>query len=333
MRSAKIITIIFVVLMLCILYFWYLTNSNKKSEDDVFKNPVRIVFISDNNYVSPMRASIKSIIANKKPETQVEINVISVNITKKNLKKIEKEKKKNIHLNIIEIDDRILDFDDSASLNPYVSRADTAKFFLAGILHNIDKVIYLDGDTIILKDLSDLYNTNLGDNYAGVSDDWQTHYSANDKKERYFNCGVLLLNLKKIRQDNVQSKLIEYKRNDKIKRFVTQDAFNSMFYGKTVFIPLIYDTFAPEYEDDYVLKRIKEVLGPNYNPELYFYKTKKEFQDAVAIIHYCGYDNIKPWWELDFNKKSNRIWYKYATIESWTDLLRFKKRNSFLQKS
>lgn len=315
MNKSKIIAIIITIF---VLFGFSVTNIVGKYDNNPFENPVRIAFISDNNYVLPLRTAIRSIIANKKPKTQIEINVIAVNITDSNINKIENERKKNVHINVIVISDGILKFKGGSVINPTVSRADIAKFYLSDILKDIDKIIYLDCDTLVLEDLSDLYNTKLGDNYAAVTDDWQTHYFVTDNKERFFNNGMMLLNLNKIRQDNIEAKLVDYKLNDKINRFVTQDAFNSAFYGKTIFVPLIYDTFAPEYDNDYVLVRIKEVLGIHYNPKLYPYKTKKDFQNAVVVIHYCGYFNVKPWWKIDFLKKSNRLWYKYVPVDLWT---------------
>ena len=309
-----ITAIVFIVaIVLCLLFI----GRHKNIKTDISKNPVQIVFITDNRYVLYMRAAIRSIIANKKPDTKVEINVIGLNLYDSNVNKILKETKKNAKINLIKITDKDIQNIQSTTLNnPKVSRADNVKFFLPTILKNSDRVIYLDGDTVILKDLFDFYNTDLGDNYVGAVDDWQSSWE-NEPTKRYFNNGVMLLNLKKMREDNVETKLIDFKKNDKIRRFVTQDAFNTVMYGKVKYMPLIYDTFPQEYDNKNLLKIINEVLKNNFDPEIYPYKTANQYRRDVVIIHYCGYTNVKPWYKLDFARKSSRLWYKYAPADFW----------------
>ena len=129
------------------------------------------------------------------------------------------------------------------------------------------------------------------------------------------------MNLKKMRQDGIEDKLIRYKKHERKARFVTQDAFNFVMYKKAFFLPMTYDTFSPEYDDEKnLLSRIKEVLKEKYNPDLYPYETAQEYRKNVVIIHFCGYKNEKPWQALDFYRPSNQIWYKYAPPEFWVSV-------------
>lgn len=297
--------------------FFAITKINESNlENATFTNPVNVVFITDDKYILPTRTAIRSLISNKNPETQIEINIIGFNLSEKSIKKLESEVKKNTKINIRKVSDEDLhNLQAGSKATPGVSRADNAKFFLSSLLKDKDKVLYMDGDVIVLKDLSEMYNTDLKDNYLGAVDDWQSGWE-NDPQKRYFNNGVMLLNLKKIREDNLEEKLVEFKKNDTVKRFVTQDAFNTVM-TKVLWLPLIYDTFAPEYDSDVVTVRIYETLGDNYDAELYPYKTADEYRNDVTIIHYCGYGNKKPWKKLDFKRKSGRLWYKYAPSDFW----------------
>ena len=78
----------------------------------------------------------------------------------------------------------------------------------------VDKAFYLDADMVVNGSLSELYHTELGDNYiAGVRDAYISHigYLPNDnfhKGDLYINAGMLLCNLNKIRQDNLAEKFI-----------------------------------------------------------------------------------------------------------------------------
>ncbi len=296
-------------------------EADVKTKNEVKNEPVKVVFITDDKYVTYMRTSIRSIIANKKPETNIIIYVLGHNLSDKNIKKIQNEKRENVDIQLISIPDSLLQEinHNKAESNPYVSRVDNAKFFITSLLNNVDKVIYLDGDTITRKDLSKLYFTDLGDNYIGAVDDWQTGWE-DDPDKRYFNNGVMLLDLAKMRENNVEAQLIDYKLNDTVNRFVTQDAYNTVMYGRTLFLPLIYDTFAPEYDNaKCLLENIQKTLKSNYDPALYPYKTASEFRKDVAIIHYCGYGNKKPWYGISVRRKSSDIWYKYAPADFWKE--------------
>ena len=81
------------------------------------------------------------------------------------------------------------------------------------LVTNYDKIIYCDVDTVIIKDLSPLFNLGIN-NYciAGVKENRDSAYCKmlKIKNNTYFNAGVLLMNLKKIREiPNISEKLIE----------------------------------------------------------------------------------------------------------------------------
>lgn len=330
-RRNIIIAIISGILLFSILFISIFNNNSIEKKDPIIP-AVNIVYITDDNYVTYMRTSIRSIIANKDPRRLVNIYVLGLNINEKNIEKIKKEQKKHTNIHIIPIDASLIkDFTSRANLAITVSRADNIKFFLASILKDLEKAIYLDCDTIVLKDLSNLYFTELNDNYVGATDDWQSSWPW-PSHERYFNNGVMLLNLKKMREDDIESKLINFKKTDKINRFMTQDAFNYVMKGKVLYIPLTYDTFSGEYDSVYlVLSKINIISKCHFN--FYLYPTNgKEYQKNVAIIHYCGYFNRKPWQDINFDRKSNRIWYKYAPIDFWEQCLQGKCRPEYYDK-
>ena len=75
---------------------------------------------------------------------------------------------------------------------------------LLPIIINSDRIIHLDGDTLTLKDLSEMYYSDFNNNYVlgalGIAS-WGLDYLG-IKSNNWINCGVLLLNLKKIREEN-----------------------------------------------------------------------------------------------------------------------------------
>ena len=75
---------------------------------------------------------------------------------------------------------------------------------LLPIIVKSSRVIYLDGDTLTLKDINEMYNSNFNDNYVleflGRSA-WGLDYLGINAYN-WINGGAILLNLKKIRADN-----------------------------------------------------------------------------------------------------------------------------------
>lgn len=120
--------------------------------------------------------------------------------------------------------------------------------FLAGnlILKEFDKFIYLQFDMCVVKDLSELYNIDMKDNYiAGVVDaDFYFTGNKNCKRlnlpsmKQYVNIGMLIINLKQIRKDNMIQKFIELSKRNYL--YQDQDIINIACYGKIITLPPKY---------------------------------------------------------------------------------------------
>ena len=89
---------------------------------------------------------------------------------------------------------------------------------LASIVPQYKKMLYLDVDIIVNTDLSELYDVNLEGNYYGgvrhptyYLGNWGGHCKLLDIPDlhSYINAGVLLINLEKIREDNLEPILIK----------------------------------------------------------------------------------------------------------------------------
>ncbi len=162
----------------------------------------------------------------------------------------------------------------------------------------IDRVLYLDSDTIIEGSLKELWETNL-DNYyiAGVDDCLSKSYRKIVEigyDGVYCNSGVLLINLKKWREDNIKEKLIEcvIKHNGYF-IFNEQSILNMVFCGKCLILPLQYNTTTLIYAFEYnELIQLRKPQKYSYGAEE-FYTARK----STCITHYtgCFYIAKRPW--------------------------------------
>ena len=120
------------------------------------------------------------------------------------------------------------------------------RVMLPEILPDLDKIIYLDADLLVNRDIEELWNINI-DNYclAAVPDSPTINgigvpyaVAKNQvKKEEYFNAGVLCLNLRNIRMNcNLHKAVIDYLKENPDSWLPDQDALNAIFAGKTLLL-------------------------------------------------------------------------------------------------
>lgn len=286
---------------------------------------MNIVYLCDNNYAMPTIVSMNSLILNKNETSYYNIYVLCDNVSDENIKKIQSLKREKTIINVISVDSNMYNGLEKSYSN--VSKSALLKFSIADYLSEIDKVLYLDGDTIILKDLTNMYNIDISDNYAAVVKDGPKDKIAGGKKHSYygentyFNSGMMLLNLSKIRQEGIAKKLIEFRLNE-YNYFMDQDAFNRIFKEKVTYLGLEYDFML--HLISYINSSFSlEQLTKFYN--LKPYNSIDDLFENISIIHYT-FD--KPWKFFDI--PFNEIWMYYFRNSPVHDLVLI--RNSIMTK-
>lgn len=260
------------------------------------QSEVNICMITDDNYIMPTSVAIHSMILNKSSE-KYNFYIITSNLSKDSEEHFKSFEKENVAINIIREDAEtrfkgLHSFEVDSICVASISAL--LKFILPDLLPDLDKVLYLDGDLVVETDLSEVYNIDLGDNYAATVLDTSKMYwksSFNSVVDYYFNSGVMLLNLKKMRENNTMQELIETKRNLTDSSLMDQNVFNIVFDGKTVILPVKYNFQALG------LDRAGSKWGPD-DIYKYFktrYNNKSEIFNDAKIIHYASKN--KPWKE------------------------------------
>lgn len=261
---------------------------------------INIVFITDKNYVFPTKVAVKSIIANKNKETKYNINIIGVELDENDIFLFRNLETDNVKINIIQKDN---DYSDIGFEHQHVSKAALFKFQIPNIFSSLDKILYLDGDMIIEKDLTELYSIDLKDNYAAVVKDYagqniEKHNKKINHKD-YFNSGMMLLNLDLMRKNDMSNKLLEIKKNEKFGHFMDQDALNVGFEERVIYLSPTYNLMLANLKYD-----VNDIVN--------FYNiTEEEFKNIKlnpTIIHLTN--KLKPWNDINA-VKSDEFW-KYA---------------------
>lgn len=146
---------------------------------------------------------------------------------------------------------------------------------------NVDKMIYLDGDVLVTGDINELWKVDISNYCLGVVKDrpYTREMYINNAyyrkiglaPELYFNSGVLLINLSKIRENiDVLSELDKFAIKYPHCAMLDQDFLNYAFKNKVLYLSPIY----------------------NFIPENVESLTEKDL-DTNVIIHLAG--TFKPW--------------------------------------
>lgn len=267
------------------------------------KNQVSVVYICDEYYVMPTCVSIQSIFQNKK-NSVYNIYILGVNLSEKSIKVIESINLKDINVKLFVLDNK---YDRINTEHVYVSKAALFKFDIPNILPDLDKVLYLDSDTIVRNDLFKFFDMDISEYYAAVVKDLTSLYVFKDNErvgtETYFNSGMMLLNLKNLRADNIPEKLLEYKLNSKSVKYMDQDCFNVVLSSKLKFLPSDYNYMTSNenlYVNNICKQTVKDPLIIHFTPEKpwkqnkmpYLKEWKKYFKKSVCK-HY-KLEKVKP---------------------------------------
>lgn len=158
----------------------------------------------------------------------------------------------------------------------------------------VKKVIYLDSDTIVNKDISELWNVDLGDHLlAAVEDNYRG-------KSQHFNSGVMVFNIPKLRSFSYYEKWKEYvKKHVDRMRLHDQDILNPVLRLHALYLPVNWN----------VHHSIFVSLYKKYNK-----KNIKEFISFCNIVHYST--KVKPWHPLPVHPLKG-LYFKYLLMTPW----------------
>lgn len=135
------------------------------------------------------------------------------------------------------------------------------------VFPDLDRILSLDIDTIVGRDISELWNLPLDDYYlAGVREP----YKSDVYHRQYINCGVMMLNLKKLR-DWMGDELIR-SLNEKKYPFNEQDCISDLCDGAILEIPSDYNQC--------------NWTAPTTNPKIVHFAAIRHWQNAPIVEMY-----------------------------------------------
>ncbi len=194
----------------------------------------------------------------------------------------------------------------------YISLATYYRVFLGSILpEDVKKVIYLDCDLVVNGSITEFWNTDISEVSLGcVEDMWsgrpesyaRLHY---DSRFSYFNAGVLLVNLERLRSIGFEQLAVEYlkKHVDELVLY-DQDLLNALLHDDKKFVAHRWNV------QDGFLRRRRAGRMPSESVA----RLEKEFLHPI-IIHYTG--SKKPWHYKSQHPWKN-LYFRYLDMTQWS---------------
>ena len=284
------------------------------STENQTKNVIPIAMATDNNYVYPTLVSMTSMLENKNKDTRLEFHImLSGKVTGENKEKFKKLIKyfPDCSVNLIDMKDRF----SRVQVGGHMTTPTYYRLNLPSLLPQYDKILYIDGDTVVNKDLWELFDTDINEYYiAGVLDLVFANNRADDNSQyakklgiynmgRYINAGLIFMNTRIMREEKLEKMFLEYiptlsKRGLGLQ---DQDTINAVCYEK---IKLLNPTYNAQLIVDW-----PKTL-PNYAMDFCSQEEWDSFLKNPIVLHWNGPN--KPWKNQSI--KFYSLWDKYRNV-------------------
>lgn len=201
----------------------------------------------------------------------------------------------------------------------FPSHVTWARLFLPELLPpEVDRVLYLDGDTLAAGDLSELYHIDLDGNIiAAVEDCVNAQYKANlglQKQARYVNAGMILFDLDAWRNSGPRNWITDLMQPGKVYEMADQDVLNLMFLNQIRFLPLKYNCstwFRVLYLGGLRLLLEDRKMTAFSAAEVHLCETEK------VIVHYNSCRLIVRPWYRNSTDPDGKLWQQIYAQSPW----------------
>ena len=263
---------------------------------------IPIFYACDDAFVKFTMVSMKSLIMNASRDFNYTIYILHTYISEESKQKTLELQEDGFRIVFADVTERLNEIKKNLPIRDYYSKTTYFRLFIADMFPEYDKAIYIDSDTVVQGDISELYRIDLGDHWLGAcheqamvqTDNYGTYAEqvVGVSRHNFFNAGMLLINCAKFREFRVLKKFV-----DKLAEYdfvVTQD-------------------------EDYLNLICKDHilwLDQRWNTEVYC-----AFDYPIEEAHILHYIMVsKPWHYADCT--GGDIFWKYASMTSVYDEIR-----------
>ena len=266
---------------------------------------VPIFFAVDDGYIPFLAVTLQSLVDNSSSSNQYSIKILHTNVNEENKRKISKYQRENIDIEFVNLNCYVEKVKDKLFTRDYYTNTTYFRLFIPELYPQYEKALYLDSDTVVLADIAELYNTDIGENLVaaaqeGVIQNIKVYQDYVEKVvgvasyKRFFNAGVLLMNLNELRRFQFQEKILYLLSTVKYSVIQDEDYLNRMCKGRVKFVDSTWNKM-PIDIDNVKIENIKLIhFNYVYKPwhfdnvlygEIFWeYAQKTEFINDIKFI-------------------------------------------------
>lgn len=274
------------------------------------KKEIPVFFSIDDSYAPYLAVALNSAVKNCSTDRLYKAIVLYQELNGKNIDRISAIATENFNIEFVPMGKGLEAITDRMSNRlrcDYFTLTIYFRLFIPAMFPQYDKAIYIDSDVVLRGDLAELFDTDIGDNYIGACNDLSVldvpplcEYMENAvgvPKEQYINSGVLLMNLKLLREKALDKHFLSLLNEYHFDCIAPdQDYLNALCSGKIYYLSEVWDAM------------------PNEN--------KPPLRDA-KLIHYNLFS--KPWC-YDGIQYGEYFW-EYAKDSGYLDEIKAYKSN------
>ena len=241
------------------------------------KKSIPVFYACDDNFVKYTIVSLQSMMEHASKDRTYEIHVLHTNISEEMQQKMYTMQNENFTVQFDNVTEYLHEIQEKLPLRDYYSKTTYFRLFIAEMFPKLDKAVYIDSDTVVLGDIAQLYDYELGDSYVGAcneqvmiqEDVYGTYVEKvlGVERNNYFNAGMLVINCEQFRKNQVLRQFIELLLTYNFVVTQDEDYLNLICHNKVCWLPQKWNV---------------EVFGTIPCPE-----------EEICVLHYIMVS--KPW--------------------------------------
>lgn len=251
---------------------------------------INVCLACDDNYSKYAGVVIASVLANSAQNDDLHFYILDGGIKEENKTKINELRSiKDCEINFVNVDESLFEEYKDIKTHAYITLPAYYRLKLASLLPEVERIIYFDCDIVVNTSLKSLFNADLGScPFCGVKD---INKRKLKKNPGYINSGVLVMDLKNIREQNVEEELLNW----------TKEHFECIKTGDQEII------------NEALKGRIK-IVSDKWNVQSSNFTNRSSYTKEPCVVHFVA--KKKPWHWASFSYHRD-LYFKYLQLTPW----------------
>ena len=218
----------------------------------MLNKPIEIFYACDEGFLKYTVVSLHSMIKNADKTRSYHVHILNTGFSEEKKALLKSEANDAFAISFDDVTPYLGALTKDLPIRDYYSKSTYFRLFISDMYPDIDKALYIDGDTIVNGDISELFDTDISlydaaacHEQAMVQEDVYGTYvekCLGINRHRFFNAGVLLINCKRFRENRMLKRFGELLETYDFRVTQDEDYLNVMFKDRVLFLPQCWNS-------------------------------------------------------------------------------------------